>query len=158
MAALESLPKLLLGELAELKRFCALIEEERKALTGAQADRLPDIAATKASLAAKLSQYQTEREAFLAREGLPKGREGVETWFERQPKTDMDTRRLWAELLKLAAQARDGNETNGRLINLLLKQNQDALSVLLAGGNESIYGADGQSRTLMSGKRSFGAA
>lgn len=155
---LESLPKLLLGELTELKRFCALVEEERNVLTGAQADRLPDIATTKASLAAQLSQCQIRRESFLAREGLPKGREGVETWLERQPKTDVETRRLWAELLKLAVQARDGNETNGRLIKLLLKQNQDALSVLLAGGNESIYGADGQSRTLVSGKRSLGAA
>jgi flagellar biosynthesis/type III secretory pathway chaperone len=157
LAVLESLPKLLLGELAELKRFCALIEEERNVLTGAQADRLPDIAAAKASLAAQLSEFQIQRESLLAREGLPKGREGLEAWLERQPKSDVDTRRLWTELLALAAQARDGNETNGRLINLLLKQNQDALSVLLGGGSESIYGADGQSRTLASGKRSFGA-
>ena len=69
--------------------------------------------------------------------------------------TPLLTRR-WHELLELATQARDGNETNGRLINLLLKQNQEALSVLISGGAESIYGADGQPRSLVAGKRSFG--
>jgi flagellar biosynthesis/type III secretory pathway chaperone len=59
-------------------------------------------------------------------------------------------------VLKLAAQARNENETNGRLINLLLKQNREALSLLLSGGADSIYGTDGQHRSLADGKRSFG--
>lgn len=153
---MESLSDLLVSELAELTRFCALIEEERKVLTGAQADRLPDIAAEKATLAGRLSQFETQRDALLVKSGFAKGRPGIEAWLASRPKAVVERRR-WDELLKLATAARDGNETNGRLINLLLKQNQEALSVLLSGGAGSIYGADGQQRTMAGGKRSFGA-
>lgn len=153
---MESLSELLARELSNLMRFCALLEDERKALTGTQADRLPDIAKEKAVLVGQLNQLETERDACLARIGFAKGRSGVEAWLAKQPGTDPDRRR-WSELLKLATQARDGNETNGRLINLLLKQNQEALSVLLSGGADSIYGADGQQRGPAAGKRSFGA-
>jgi len=153
--AVESLSELLVRELSDLRRFCALLDEERKVLTGAQADRLPDIATEKSFLAGQLSQLETRRDALLAKDGFAKGRSGIETWLASHPNADV--KRLWTELLKLASQARDGNETNGRLINLLLKQNQEALSVLVSGGTESIYGADGQPRSLAAGKRSFGA-
>ncbi len=152
---MESLSELLVRELSDVRRFCALLEEERKVITGAQADRLPDIAIEKSSLAGQLSQLETRRDALLARDGFAKGRAGIEAWLASRPDPTLETRR-WHELLELATQARDGNETNGRLINLLLKQNQEALSVLISGGAESIYGADGQPRSLVAGKRSFG--
>lgn len=152
---MESLSELLVRELSDLKRFCAVLEEERKVLTGVQADHLPDIAARKSSLAVRLSQSETRRDELLAKGGLPKGRSGMEAWLASRPDADVERRR-WNELLELATQARDGNQTNGRLINILLKQNQEALSVLLSGGAESIYGADGQPRSLTTGKRSFG--
>jgi flagella synthesis protein FlgN len=152
----KSLSELLVTELTELKRFCALLDEERNALTGAQADRLPDIATEKSTLAARLNQLEAQRDSLLAASGFPHGRAGIDAWLATRPKADAERGR-WNELLKLALQARDGNETNGRLINILLKQNQEALSVLLSGGTESIYGADGQQRNLAAGKRSFGA-
>lgn len=153
---MESIAELMIAELSGLRRFCALLEEERKVLTGAQADRLPDIAAEKSSLAAQLSHLESRRDALLAGGGMARGRAGIEAWLASRPNPDVDRRR-WSEILKLAAQARADNETNGRLINLLLKQNQEALSVLVSGGTESIYGADGQPRGVAVGKRSFGA-
>jgi flagella synthesis protein FlgN len=156
LAAVESLSDVLVRELTDLKRFCELLEEERKALTGTQADRLPDIAKEKAALVGQLNQLETRRDTLLIKNGFAKGRSGIEAWLASLPNASSDRHR-WTELLKLAAQARDGNETNGKLINILLKQNQDALSVLLSGGTDSIYGADGQQRGLAAGKRSFGA-
>lgn len=153
---METLSDLLVRELSDLTRFCALLDDERKALTGAQADRLPDIGKKKAVLVGQLNQLETGREELLARSGFAKGRSGIDAWLVSRPNADVDRRR-WSELLKLAARARDGNETNGRLINLLLKQNQEALSILLSSGTDSIYGADGQQRSLAAGKRSFGA-
>lgn len=153
---MESLSELLAQELSDLRRFCALLEEERKVLTGAQAERLPDIAAEKSRLAGQLSQFENQRDALLTKNGLPAGRPGIEAWLAKRPNSDIE-RRHWRDLIELAKQARDGNETNGRLINLLLKQNQDALSILVSGGTESIYGSDGQQRGLAVGKRSFGA-
>lgn len=154
---MESLSELLVSELVDLKRFCALLEEERKVLTGAQADQLPDIATEKSALAARLSQFEVQRDAILVSNGFAKGRSGIEAWLVSHPNAVVERQR-WSELLRLATKARDGNETNGRLINLLLKQNQEALSVLLSGGAGSIYGADGQQRTVAGGKRSLGAA
>lgn len=153
---MESLSELLVRELSELRRFCALLGDERKALNGGQADRLPDISTEKSSLAGQLSELETRRDALLTREGYSKGRSGIEAWLTSRPNADVERGR-WNELLKLAAQAREDNETNGRLIDLLLQQNRETLSVLLAGGAESIYGSDGQPRSLTVGKRSLGA-
>jgi flagellar biosynthesis/type III secretory pathway chaperone len=153
--AVESLSELLVRELSDLRRFCALLAEERKILSGAEADRLADIANEKSSLAAQLNQIEARRDALLVKDGFPKGRSGTEAWLAGHPNADTE-RRQWNEVLTLAAQARDENETNGRLINLLLKQNQEALSLLLSGGTDSIYGVDGQQRSLADGKRSFG--
>jgi flagellar biosynthesis/type III secretory pathway chaperone len=151
----QSLSELLVRELSDLKRFCTLLAEERKVLIGAEADRLADIAKEKSSLAAQLSQVEAMRDALLLKDGFPRGRSGTDAWLAVQPNADVDQHR-WNEVLKLAAQARDENETNGRLINLLLKQNREALSLLLSGGADSIYGTDGQHRSLADGKRSFG--
>jgi flagellar biosynthesis/type III secretory pathway chaperone len=151
----QSLSELLVRELSDLKRFCALLVEERKVLVGAEADRLADIAQEKSSLAAQLSQVEARRDALLVKDGFPRGRTGTDAWLASQPDADVERRR-WNEVLKLAAQARDENETNGRLINLLLKQNREALSLLLSGGADSIYGTDGQHHSLADGKRSFG--
>ncbi len=153
--AVESLSELLIRELADLRRFCALLAEERKVLTGAEADRLADIASEKSSLASQLSQVETRRDALLVKSGFSRGRSGTEAWLASQPDADAE-RHQWNEVLKLALQARNENETNGHLINLLLKQNQEALSLLLSGGSDSIYGTDGQQRSLADGKRSFG--
>jgi flagellar biosynthesis/type III secretory pathway chaperone len=152
----ESLSEVLVREISDLKRFCALLEEERRVLGGAQADHLPEIAARKASLAGQLSELETRRDALLTEGGFATGRSGIEAWLAGRPNVDVERGR-WNELLTLATQARDGNETNGRLINLLLKQNREALAVLLSGGAESIYGADGQPLSLAAAKRSLGA-
>lgn len=133
-----------------------MLGEERKVLSGALADRLPDISVEKSSLAAILHQLETRRDALLTVKGFAKGRRGVEAWLASRPNLDVERGR-WSELQELAAQARNDNEINGRLIDLLLKQNREALSVLLSGGAESIYGADGQQRSLAVSKRSLGA-
>lgn len=126
-------------------------------LNGAEADRLADIANEKSSLAAQLNRVEARRDTLLVKLGFARGRTGTEAWLASLPAAETE-RRQWAELLQLAAQARDENETNGRLIGLLLRQNQDALSVLLSGGADSIYGTDGQQRSLSDGKRSLGSA
>lgn len=154
---MESLSELLVRELSDLRRFCALLVEERRILNGAEADRLGDIANEKSSLAAQLNRVEARRDALLAKAGFARGRAGTEAWLASLPGAETE-RHHWAEVLQLAAQARDENETNGRLIGILLRQNQDALSVLLSGGADSIYGTDGQQRSLSDGKRSLGSA
>lgn len=140
-----------------MARFCALLDEERDVLGGARADRLQEIATEKATLAVELSRMESRRDARLAADGHAPGRSGMDAWLAVRPDASAE-RRQWQELLELAARARDGNAANGRLINMLLQQNQDALSLLLAGGAGSIYGTDGQSHRVTEGKRSLGKA
>lgn len=61
-------------------------------------------------------------------------------------------------LRELAAEARQLNETNGRLIAVHLQRNQQALNVLLAAADHAAtYGRDGQQQAGVSG-RSLGKA
>lgn len=150
-----TIPELIANELISLRRFCALLDEERKALTGAKAEALPAIVEEKSRLASQLSTLEASRDQLLLAAGLQSGRPGMDAWLKttKIPKVEQER---WESLLELATKARSENETNGRLINLLLQQNQEALSVLLSGGGGSIYGPDGQHRNL-AGKRSFGS-
>ena len=152
---MSTIPELLANELISLKRFCVLLDEERKALTGAKAEALPAIVAEKSKLASQLSQLEASRDQVLLASGMESGRPGMDAWLKttKNPKAEEER---WGLLLDLASKARSENETNGRLINLLLQQNQEALSVLLSSGGGSIYGPDGQHRNL-AGKRSFGS-
>lgn len=61
-------------------------------------------------------------------------------------------------LRELAAEARELNETNGKLIAVHLQRNQQALNILLAAAdNVATYGRDGQHRVGIS-NRSLGKA
>ena len=152
---MESIPELLANEISFLQRFCALLDEERNALTGAKAEDLPRIAEEKSTLASRLSALEASRDKLLHKSGLDIGRAGMDAWLETCANPDAERAR-WNILLELAAKARAENEINGRVINLLLKQNQEALAVLLSSGGGSIYGPDGQQRTV-GGGRSFGS-
>ena len=91
----------------------------------------------------------------LARLGLPSGRDGMEAWLASRASRQQAS---WKELLTLAADARSLNETNGKLINLHLQHNQQALNVLLAAVDKAVtYGPDGQQKSA-SGGRSLGSA
>jgi len=150
-----SLSELLTTEVADLEAFVALLGDERQALTGATAERLPDIATQKATLATRLSRLETARNQWLERQGHAAGRGGMETLLAtRAPSAPESV--LWRRLIELATQAKADNDTNGKLIALLLRNNQDALNTLLSSGGGSIYGADGQPRTVAGG-RSFGS-
>lgn len=153
--ARESLSELLAGEIAGIEQFCALLTDEQKALTGGTAERLQDIAAQKSALAIRLGQLEAARDGWLQQAGHDGGKAGMQAYLAGRP-VNAPELTLWQKLLDLAAKAKAGNDTNGKLIALLLRQNQEALSALLANGDGSVYGPDGQPRTP-SGGRSFGA-
>jgi hypothetical protein len=153
--AVESLSELLIRELADLRRFCALLAEERKVLTGAEADRLADIASEKSSLASQLSQVETRRDALLVKSGFCQGAvrhrslarqpagcrcraAPVERGAETRPASPQRERNQWPSD-KPPAQAEPGGAF-----------------LAAVGGADSIYGTDGQQRSLADGKRSFG--
>ncbi|MEZ5616479.1 MAG: flagellar protein FlgN [Rhodocyclaceae bacterium] len=148
--------QLLLEEVAQLRGFLALLEQEQLALAAGDVERVLPLAEEKNGLFGRLAQLGDARGKALAALGLSPDRQGIEGWLARHPE-QAGARREWQELLLLAAQAHALNQTNGKLIAERLAHNQQALSTLMAAANQAaLYGPDGQARPVGSG-RSLGS-
>lgn len=144
----------LLGEEVRLLgAFVDLLRQEQQSLQQGTVDALVALAEKKSVMANQLTDLQGQREDLLAAAGLGKGRAAMDAWLTTAP----DRRPRWQELLRLAEEARNLNELNGKLIGIQMQNNQQALAALLnAGGQFVTYGPDGQ-QTAGGGGRSFGA-
>jgi len=145
------------NELATLRDFVKILEQEQKALVAGEIDRLMPFVEEKTRLAAKLGEFANQRSRLLAAAALPANKQGMEKWLSRLPPAD-PTHKIWAGLVSISAEAQALNESNGKVIAMLLQHNQQSLNVLLAAANQaSLYGPDGQTRPT-GGGRLFGAA
>jgi flagella synthesis protein FlgN len=150
------LQNLIAEEVAQLRNFLALLEQEQQSLVSGDVERLLPLAEDKNRLFGRLAQLGDARGKALAALGFAADRQGVDGWLARQP-DQAGVRRAWQELLALAARASALNQTNGKLIAERLAHNQQALSTLMAAANQAaLYGPDGQARPLGSG-RSLGS-
>ena len=151
------LPELIKDELALLRRFVTLLQEEQQALIEGDLERLLPLAEEKSRQANALGQLAVGRNQILSSQGLPADKRGMDAWLESQAKASA-ARNDWAALLALAAETRRQNELNGKLIGTRMQHNQRALAVLAAATNQAmLYGPDGQQRAP-TGSRDFGAA
>lgn len=147
------LQNLLLEEVAQLRGFLDLLENEQQALIGGDVERLLPLAAEKNDLLRRLAQLGEARGKALLAAGLATDRQGMEGWLERHPEP-AGAKRVWQELLTLAEKAGALNQTNGKLIATRLANNQQALSTLMAAANQAaLYGPDGQARPVGGGRR-----
>ncbi len=151
------LAQLLGEESAKLVEFLGLLKREQELLSRGEAntantiDALLPLVDKKTALAAELAALAQSRERLLAALGLAAGRSGMETWLARPDRTAQ--RPAWQRLLDLASQARDLNETNGKLIALNLQHNQQALATLMTAANRAMnYGPDGQQQADKGGR------
>jgi flagella synthesis protein FlgN len=147
---------LLSQELRALESFIALLGREQALLAAGTGEGLTALAADKSQAALELGQLAAARDQELARMHLPTGRAGMDAWTLTDAGTASQAK--WDRLLALAAEARALNESNGRVIALQLKHNQQALAVLMAAADQTAtYGPDGQPRPGAGG-RSLGSA
>jgi flagella synthesis protein FlgN len=138
---------LLRQEHGTFERFLDTLQDEQTALVNGEIDRLTDIAQTKSNLVIELTRLAEARNHFLSSQDLPADKEGMTTWLSRQAATAeaQDIETVWNELLRVAASTRLANETNGKMIELKLQHNQQALAVLMSAANQTtLYGPDGQ--------------
>lgn len=143
-------------ELQAVQAFIALLRHEQTQLASGDTASLTALAAEKTTVAEELRRLADTREESLAALALPAGRAGMEQWIVSTEGSAY--RNPWQKLLELAVQARMLNDTNGRLINLHLRHNQEALRVLTAASAElATYGPDGQQK-IAGGGRSLGSA
>lgn len=150
------LQHLLSEEVAQLRDFLVLLDDEQQALINGDIERLMSLAADKTELFGRLAKLGESRSRTLSAAGLAADRQGMENWLERQPEAG-SARRDWQALLALAEKARAHNQANGELIATRLAHNQQALSALMSAANQaSLYGPDGQAHPV-GGGRSLGS-
>lgn len=144
---------------AELHRFLAVIATERQALVAGDINRLPAIAEEKSALAARLADFEAQREAALRAAGFGAGKPAIDAWLAARTGAGAHSAQTaWKTCLELSAQAKRENAINGKLIAASLHLNQQALAALLGETVEAgTYGADGQRKTA-SGRRPLGSA
>lgn len=133
------------AEYASFKEFHHLLQEEQAALTKGDIDRLLALAPRKNELLNQLSGFSNERGRKLSAAGHKNTSAGMEAWL-RAIGADHNTHEIWRRLIELAREAEQINRENGILIEISLRHNQQALSVLKVAANPgtSLYGPNGQ--------------
>jgi flagella synthesis protein FlgN len=125
-------------ECAALSAFVVLLEDEQNALLGQPSETLLQLAEAKTQLADKITALAEARKRFL-----PEATRDTVEWLKKNAPQGLPK---WQEARQLAAQAHQINKTNGELIQIKLRYNQQALNALYGAAQSAagLYGADGQ--------------
>lgn len=131
-----------------MRDFVALLEKEQQVLLNPDAEPLLPMAEAKTVSANRLSDMANARRQFLKTHGA-----NLDTgaWLAKNAPSG---RAVWDELRELAARAHHLNQTNGEVIQLKLRSNQQALAALLGAAKSTagLYGRDGQPSIAVSGR------
>ena len=120
----------LAAEHAALQSFVSLLEEEQRTLLSDHPEALLDLADSKNRQVEHLTRLAEQRRKLRP---------------VTLPSTGDRTLQLWADIRQMAGRAEQLNRTNGELIQIKLRHNQQALNVLhQASHSASLYGPDGQ--------------
>jgi flagella synthesis protein FlgN len=132
-----------------LRAFIALLEKEQQALLDQDNDRLLALAETKTQFSNKLAEIINARRQFQDAQAIG---QDVSAWIAKHAPAN---RAIWDEIRELAARAHQMNQTNGEVIQLKLRSNQQALTALLGAAKNAsagLYGRDGQPNLTVSGR------
>ncbi len=128
-----------------LRAFVALLEQEQQVLLGTDTDPLLELAERKTRSADHLSELGRQRQLQL-----PPGA-SLASWIEQHAPASAA---VWQNILTLAEQARQLNQTNGNLIQTRMRYNQQALQVLIGATQQAsaLYGPNGQTALPATGR------
>ena len=163
----------LTAERALLLKFFALLEREQRMLVENLTDPLLELSEQKSADAFALNELAATRRA-LFRKHLPQlggtptpgtppdahpsdnlGADAIRAWLETHNPEGLA---VWQEILALAERAQRLNQTNGELIQMKLRRNQQLLAVLSSAVNKAnLYGPDGQTSFSPGSGRSLGS-
>jgi flagellar biosynthesis protein FlgN len=133
----------LMDEKNTIQVFIEILKKEEDALVQGKIDDVDFLASDKTRLVEKLMQLGEQRSQYLLTQGYSTDSAGMNEWLAKH--INPDTQTLWNELLQLAKNAKQINQTNGLIISSQLQHNQRAFSALQsAAGNISMYGPKGQ--------------
>jgi flagellar biosynthesis protein FlgN len=137
-------------ECTALLAFVVLLEDEQRVLLGQHTEELLPLAEAKIQLTNKIAALSAARQR-----SLPEGTRDMLEWLKRNAPQGIPK---WRETRQLATRVQSLNQTNGELIQIKLRYNQQALGVLYGAAQSTagLYGADGQPN-LPSGSRNLGS-
>jgi flagellar biosynthesis protein FlgN len=135
------LEEILDRELDVARSLAATLESERKALVGAAAHAVTEIAARKAALLQELEKLETTRRSLCPRESTGDGADG-NTLSRSMIGLGSAIGRRWQALMGLVAACRDANEANGLIVNLREGQVRKLLDIVR--GPAVTYGPQGK--------------
>ena len=120
------LPSQLVKEGEALRTFITLLETEQQALVTQDSEHLITLAESKTQAANKLSELSNIRRQKL---NLSASETNTATWIKQHAPA---CSKAWNDIVELATRAHHLNQINGEVIQLRLRSNQKALSVLLS--------------------------
>ncbi|MDD4912281.1 MAG: flagellar export chaperone FlgN [Sideroxydans sp.] len=128
-----------------LRAFVTLLEQEQTLLLGTDTDSLLPLADIKTRESDRILAL-----ARLRRAALPSGM-NTENWLKQRAPESLSA---WHEVQKLADHAQRLNHTNGELIQIKMRYNQQALVVLVGATQHAagLYGPDGHANLPTSGR------
>ena len=163
----------LTAEHGALVNFVALLEREQGMLVENRTDQLMELSGQKTTDALNLDRLAETRRALLkenisqpgiAPGGITKaalppsgglGADAIRVWLETHSQEGLD---IWQKIRGLAVRAQQLNHTNGELIQMKLRHNQQTLAVLSnAADKANLYGPDGQHSFSTGSSRSLGS-
>ena len=163
----------LTAEHAALLNFVALLEREQGMLVENRTDQLLELSEQKSTDALGLNELAEARRSLLQKnlpelsivpargtppDARPSGGLGADTinaWLATHSPQGLA---VWHEVLALAERAQQLNRTNGELIQMKLRHNQQSLAVLSNAVNRAnLYGPNGQPSFSPGSGRSLGS-
>jgi len=142
-------------ELSALQAFVTLLEREQNMLMDNQTDQLIELAEQKASDAIKLNQIAESRISLLQPHIPQLNTQTIESWLSQNRPEALP---IWLIISDRTQHAQQLNQTNGELIQMKLRHNQQALTVLSNAVNKvGVYGRNGQPNFSPGSGRSLGS-
>jgi len=153
--ATSSLTAALSAERSALLGFIALLEREQAALMENRGDALPELSEQKTTNALKLSQLAESRRKLLPQNSPQQNTETTTSWLRAHSHDGLP---LWLDIVALSQRAKQLNQVNGELIQMKLRRNQQALTVLGNAVNKAgVYSRNGQPDFSPGSGRSLGS-
>ncbi len=145
----------LTAEHAALQDFINLLEREQGLLVENHTDQLPELAEQKSVRAVNLNELAESRRNLLRKNIPALSVEAIQAWLEVR---SAECLAIWNKIRMLAERAQQINRTNGELIQMKLRHNQQSLTVLSNAVNKAnLYGPDGQTSFSPGSGRSLGS-
>lgn len=143
------------AEHAALLNFVVLLENEQEMLVGNLTDQLLELSEHKSTAALDINRLTEERRSLL-RKNLPQlGAKAICDWLETHSPQGLAA---WQGIIALTKSAQQLNQTNGELIQMKLRRNQQLLAALSNAANKAnLYGPDGQASFSPGSGRSLGS-